>query len=1173
MPGSPQSPIARLLLALLISLAAFAAQWVLWGAIQPYVWFLFFPAVFFSSRVGGLEGGLLSTVLCAAIVAYFFIPPQFSFVKELPVHAISVVLFLGMGVLFSISHEQLRKARSRMEEALEAANKANEHVTLLLEQSQEVDKLKTQFFANVSHELRTPLTLILGPVGRRLAREGLSDEDRRELELIERNARLLYRHVTDLLDVSRLEAGRMSMRYVESDLSELGRVAASHFESLARERGIRYAIHADEPILAQVDPPKVQRILVNLLSNAFKFTPVGGSITLVIKKQGDEAVATVLDTGPGIPQTMREKVFERFRQVEGGAERSFGGTGLGLAIVKEFSALHGGNVRVGEAQEGGAAFTVTLPLRAPEGVPVALTAEALDDTLAIQAGDELAEHCVPALAQAGAGGKQSLVLVVEDNPDMKAYLLGILSRHHQVISASNGREGLEMIRAEAPDLVVSDIMMPLMSGEQMVEELRRDKAFDDMPVVMLTAKADDALRLSLLEHQVQGYLVKPFSEKELLARVEGLLSGRLRHKAQLLERERRFEATFEHAAVGIAHVGLDGRWLRVNRKLCGIVGYSPEELAQRSFQDITHPDDLNTDLAHLARILSGEINSYELKKRYITKAGGHIWVQLTVALIRDETGQPEYFISVVQDISASRAAQEALRAKERELLEAQRLTHIGSWNWTADTDATTGSEELLRIFGLDVAAGMPNFTDQRGLLYPVESWERINAAVRESLRTGIGYELDVEAYRNRQSLWVTSRCEAMRDATGRISGLRGTVQDITARKLVEQELLRAKEAAEAANVAKDEFLANMSHEIRTPLNGVLGMLQLLRAKVSAQEQEMYTGMAYEAGRRLLSLLNNILDFSRLKSGQASLSVKPFCVRDLFKSVLSIFLVTSREKKLMLSASVDESVPKLLSGDEARLHQILFNLVGNALKFTAKGSVHVEAWSQPAPQHPDKAWLYLSVSDTGIGIPDDKIMHVFQRFTQVDASYVRQFEGAGLGLAIVKRIVDLMGGDILVESEVGVGTTISLALLLHLPQTACKGQAKRPKSLISRPLRILLAEDEPISQMATTLMLQRLGHTVHSVGNGWEALEALRQEAFDCVLMDIQMPRMDGVEATAAIRSLEAPLRSDIPIVALTAYALPGDRDRFLAAGMDDYIGKPVQPEDLARVLATIPPQH
>ncbi len=1046
--------LARLIAALCIPLVAFAVQWIFWDAIKPYVWFLFFPAVFFSSRVGGLKGGMLATLLSASIVSVFFILPQKGAFLDSPVSVISVLIFLGMGALFSMSHERLHKANIQAQEALHAATQANAqlaqanlHVTTLLEQSRELDKMKSQFFANVSHELRTPLTLIMGPVARRLTDQSLGEEQRRELELVERNARLLYRHVTDLLDVSRLEAGRMSMHYAEADLGELCRVAASHFQSVAAERNITYAVHASGPLLAQVDADKTQRVLVNLIANAFKFTPPGGAITVEMEQRGDHAELRVRDTGPGIPEAMRVQVFERFRQVEGGAERPHGGTGLGLAIVKEFVELHGGSVNVGQNPEGGALFTVVLPLRAPQGAQVCAKPSALDTTLATQAGEELRsrpENHPDALPGAAPG--KGRILVVEDNADMRDYVRNILSGSYQILTAADGQEGLERIRSEQPDLVICDIMMPRMSGEQMVEEMRRDHAQADTPVIMLTARTDESQRRRLLERLVQSYLEKPFLAGELSARVEGLFAQRQRHRAELRERERRFEATFEQAAVGVAHVGLDGRWLRVNRKLCEIVGYTQQELSCLGFQDITHPDDLNTDLELMQQTLAGGVQSYELEKRYIRKSGKQIWVRLHVALIRDEAGQPDYYISVVQDNSA--------------------------------------------------------------------------------------------------------------------------------RKQAEHELLRAKEAAEAANIAKDEFLANMSHEIRTPLNGVLGMLQLLRSRVSKQEREMYTAMADEAGRRLLTLLNNILDFSRLEFGRAALSSKPFNLRDLFKSVLSIFLVSCREKKLALTASVHESVPEYISGDEARLHQVLFNLAGNAVKYTPQGSVHMEAWAQPCQTRPGKLNLYIMVSDTGIGIPNDKIEHVFRRFTQVDASYVRKFEGAGLGLAIVKRIVDIMGGSILVDSEVSVGTTIALQLQLDAAPQLVKEQhgAREENTATGGPLDILVAEDEPISQMATVLLLRKLGHKVDSVANGREAVEAVRNKRYDCVLMDVQMPEMDGVEATAAIRALEDPERAGVTVIAVTAYALPGDRERFLKAGMDKYVGKPVQNAELAAALATIPPR-
>ena len=1157
---SSRDTIQRLFVALLIPLVAFGVQWVFWGAIQPYVWFLFFPAVFFSSRVGGMVGGLLATIISAALVTYYFIPPQFTFVKALPIHTVSVVLFLGMGLLFCFSHERLRKA--------------NERVLLLLEQSQELDKLKTQFFANVSHELRTPLTLILGPVAHWLDRSDLMTEDRRELELIERNARLLYRHVTDLLDASRMEAGRMVMSYVEVDLAEITRIAASHFESLAHGRGINYTVQADTPIPMQADPEKVQRVLVNLISNAFKFTPPNGAISVVSEQRNGNATVTVQDNGPGIPKAMQEIVFERFRQVEGGAERSYGGTGLGLSIVKEFVELHKGKVELREAPGGGALFTVTLPRHAPEGVAVATAPGQLDNTLAIQAGEELLAHDAPAVPDGACRVASSLILVVEDNPDMREYVRSILGRHHRVVTAANGVEGLERIKAEPPDLIICDIMMPRMTGDQMVQELRQDKAFDDIPVIVLTARSDSDLRVSLLERQVQGYLEKPFLAEELVARVEGLLAGSSRQKSQLRERERRFEATFEQAAVGMAHLDLDGRWLRVNRKLCEIVGYSPEELVQLAFQDITHPDDLGADLARMAQMLSGEISTYEIDKRYITKPGAQVWIRLTVALIRDENNQPDYFVSVVQDITDRKGSEEALRQSEEKF----RTVADHTYDWESWRDPGGKylwiSPSCERITGYSSAEFMENPELLERLLHPDDAaffmqHLRDNVAQTSSLVSSFDFRITNRAG---QLVWLNHTCTNTAGQEGVSLGRRASNRDITERKLVEEKLLQAKDAAEAANVAKSEFLANMSHEIRTPLNGVLGMLQLLRGGASPAEQGLYTGMAYAAGSRLLNLLNNILDFSRLESGRAELTLRPFSLRDLFDSVQGIFLVTCREKRLELSGKVHESVPETVIGDEARLQQILFNLVGNAIKFTPVGSVRVEAWANPSRRFPNKIWVYISVADTGIGIPDDKQTHVFQRFTQTDASYTRQYEGAGLGLAIVKRIMTLMDGGIDVDSEVGVGTTIYLHLLLD--NTARPGtddeQLRGRSSAEQRPLRILLADDEIIGQMGMQVALKRLGHEVVTANNGQEVLDALRQGGFDCLLMDIQMPIMDGVEATRIIRSsTDFGAMSKIPIIALTAYALSGDREKFLNAGMNEYVTKPVQMEELKKALARV----
>ena len=390
-----------------------------------------------------------------------------------------------------------------------------------------------------------------------------------------------------------------------------------------------------------------------------------------------------------------------------------------------------------------------------------------------------------------------------------------------------------------------------------------------------------------------------------------------------------------------------------------------------------------------------------------------------------------------------------------------------------------------------------------------------------------------------------------------------------------REAEQARQAAENASQAKSEFLANMSHEIRTPLNGVLGMLQLLREKNPPEIQATYVDMAYDSGHKLLSLLNDILDFSRMEAGGLALQSAPFALRQTFTSVANLFVSTCAGKGLVLDVQVDESVPEQFLGDEARLRQVLFNLVGNAVKFTPNGSVRVSAWARPLPRQLDRYRLYLEVCDTGVGIPADMLGPVFERFTQADGSHARRFEGAGLGLAIVRRIVDLMGGGIVVDSEQGEGTSIFIRLLLDVPVEASEAPVltagpEGPNG--GAPLRILLVEDEPVSMLATKVMLTRLGHEVSTAGNGYEAVALHKSHDFDCVLMDVQMPEMDGVEATHIIRSLETMRnRERVPIIAVTAYAMNGDRERFLAEGMDDHMGKPVQLENLVQALRRVCP--
>lgn len=402
----------------------------------------------------------------------------------------------------------------------------------LLARIRELDEIKTQFFANVSHELRTPLALILGPAQRLIDDGGtMALSERREAaQVVARNARMLLKHVNDLLDMSKLEAGKLKIELQETDVAALVRFLASHFGVLAAERKITYAVEADEPCLTAADPDKLQRVVMNLLANAFKFVPDGGRVRCAVERSSHGLTVTVDDSGPGVKPELRTAIFERFRQGDGSANRKAGGTGLGLAIAKEFVEMHKGRIEVLDSDLGGARFQVTIPLNRPavgaQGAQAIPAEASLDRTLLDGLIEELRPGAAARQAEEPAGSSvtdRPRVLVVEDNADMNRFVAQCLASRYEVISAFDGREGLEKALRFRPALVVSDIMMPHVSGAEMIAEMRRQPELRLMPILLLSAKADEELMVKLLDDGAQDFIVKPFSEKDLLVRVRNLI--------------------------------------------------------------------------------------------------------------------------------------------------------------------------------------------------------------------------------------------------------------------------------------------------------------------------------------------------------------------------------------------------------------------------------------------------------------------------------------------------------------------------------------------------------------------------------------------------------------------------------------------------------------------------
>jgi PAS domain S-box-containing protein len=953
------------------------------------------------------------------------------------------------------------------------------------------------------------------------------------------------------------------------------------------------------------------------------------------------------------------------------------------------------------------------------------------------------------------------------------------------------------------------------------------------------------------------------------------MSFRDRAEETLHRSEKRFRGIFDAAAVGMAVIGPDRRWLEVNPSFCETVGYERAELLAGDSESITHPDDLGLEQRAAGPLLAHEVESYRLEKRYLHRTGRTVDALLSVSMVRDEAGRPLHFVAMIKDITERKRAEARLAAQHAaaeilatsatleeaapRLLEAISkalglavgefwqpepatgwLRPAGRWWSCPDLERDFGPSQgggpfrageglpgrawaegrplviedvtkdpafaraeaarsvglhgalatpifgasatigVLTFFGRDVAADddalraalemlgrqIGLFADRRyleeasrasdrrlravfdqtlqfiGLLDPrgmvldanrsalefvglgredvvgrpfweapwwshsVASVDRIRSAIAAAASGEmVRFETEHTSHDGR-TITVDFTLKPVKDESGRVIMLLPEGHDITERRRAEEAQREAREAAEAASRLKGEFLANVSHEIRTPMNAILGMTELTLGTALSQEQRENLEIVQSATDSLLSLVDDLLDFSKMEAGKLQLDPVVFRLRDTLGDTLDMLALRAHLKGLELSCRVAPNVPDLLVGDPARLRQILANLVGNAIKFTESGDVVVGV-ELGGMEPRDGVEIHFRVTDSGIGIPPAQQERIFAPFTQADGSTTRVYGGTGLGLAICAQLVGLMGGRIRVESEVGRGSTFhftvrlepadecrrpepadvndlhgrdilvvddnpvnrrilgemlthwgalptltdgaaaalmaldrrraegsafSLVLLdVQMPGTDGFALAERLKadpghggviilmlsstdrqsvaarcealsiaaylhkpireaelrsailralgsappapvpspspapvapSMAARPLRILLAEDHPFNQKVAVLMLAKHGHKVTVAGDGREALEALGRQAFDVVLMDVQMPGRDGLQATGAIRSSEAATGRHVPIIALTAHARQEDRDRCRAAGMDDYISKPLKESSL-----------
>ena len=604
-----------------------------------------------------------------------------------------------------------------------------------------------------------------------------------------------------------------------------------------------------------------------------------------------------------------------------------------------------------------------------------------------------------------------------------------------------------------------------------------------------------------------------------------------------------------------------------------IYGLDPEgHMTGAEFEALLLPADaekvLESERQALAR--SAETRApvrRDLNFRALRADGEVIELEVQSELTANPDGTPHIMVSTVRDITLEAQARRALRESERSLAAAQRIARLGSFRHNYGTGRTSWSSELYVVLGCDPADGPRPL---RQIVHP-EDFDHVQVLFTGLLKGGpaggqrqANFDCRV-LHPDGAERFIRGTAEMNYDEAGAPETLTGSLQDVTADIEQERALRDALAEAERANAAKSEFLAVMSHELRTPMNGVLGMLGAVESTSLDDRQREQIRVARTSAETLLAILNDVLDMSKIEAGRMELEERPFELRPLVASVVDLYSETARAKGVSLTAHVHEDLPAWITGDPLRIRQILANLVSNAVKFTHAGQVALDVDRAPSrASQDDRPWLRFCVSDTGIGIPVERQQHVFGRFNQLDASYTRRFGGSGLGLAISRSLAELMGGRIGFASMPGQGSSFWLDVEAAPAEPAPNARAAHPETVLPR-LSVLVAEDNATNRLVARSMLERLGQEVEFAVDGLAALDVVSRRAFDLVLMDISMPRMDGIEATRRIRQLAGP-ESEVPILALTAHAGAAERTACLEAGCNEVLTKPLELDALHRAL-------
>ena len=640
----------------------------------------------------------------------------------------------------------------------------------------------------------------------------------------------------------------------------------------------------------------------------------------------------------------------------------------------------------------------------------------------------------------------------------------------------------------------------------------------------------------------------------------------------LKESEERHRLFLERLPEPTVIYDMEGKAIFVNPAFEETFGWSRDELLGKKIDFVPPELEEKTKIVIKEMIASGKDTMFFETKR-LTKQGDRLDVLLSTAPFHDREGHHVGNIVILRDITEQKRAEEALRNSEQRL--AQIINFLPDPTWVVDNEGKVlawnrAMEEISSKKAEDILGkgnyeyALPFYGERRPVLIDlVREWNADYQKKYISVKKE-GGKLISESFHPHlgdSGVYILGSAGLLYDASGEVTGAIESIRDITELKETQEELRRARIMADEANKAKGDFLANMTHEIRTPMNAVIGMTHLAMKTELTPKQRDYLTKIQSSANTLLGILNDVLDFSKIEAGKLDMESTDFNLDDVLDNVANLTTVKAQEKEdLEVLFSTAQDVPRFLVGDALRLGQVLVNLADNAVKFTESGEIVVS--TEQIKRKKDQVTLKFSVSDTGIGLTNEQMGNLFQAFTQADTSTTRKYGGTGLGLTISKRLVDMMGGEIWVESELGQGSTFSFTAHFGLGQEKPKKRFRPSPDL--RGMKVLLVEDNEINQQVAKEILEGAGLNVGLANDGQEAINALKETEYDAVLMDANMPVMDGYEATRVIRS---DLRlKDLPVIAMTAHAMAGDREKSLEAGMNDHVTKPIDPEQFLATL-------